>query len=165
MRPASSRSSRSWLAVVWSTVDTRRYRTARFMAQPPSDGWSNAIELELLGNAQFCWCRTQQFRWGFLIRPEIRGAGGNELLDHLVGGGEHRRRHIDAERLRGLEIDCQLVLGGGLHRKVGRPFALEDAIDVGGRAPHDVQGVGSIADERPLGDELPEAEARRQAMA
>jgi hypothetical protein len=26
-------------------------------------------------------------------------------LDHLVGEGEHRRRHGEAERLRGLEVD------------------------------------------------------------
>jgi hypothetical protein len=27
------------------------------------------------------------------------------LFDHLVGAGEHRRRHIDAERFRGLEVN------------------------------------------------------------
>ncbi len=38
------------------------------------------------------------------------------LLDHFVGAGEHRRRNSKAERLCGLEIDDQLVLGRGLHR-------------------------------------------------
>ena len=33
------------------------------------------------------------------------------LFDHLVGGGEQRRRHCEAERLRGLEIDRQLEFG------------------------------------------------------
>jgi hypothetical protein len=33
-RSATARNSRSWLAVVWSTVDTRRYITARFMGSP-----------------------------------------------------------------------------------------------------------------------------------
>ena len=32
------------------------------------------------------------------------------LFDHLVGAGEQRGRHLDAERLRGLEIDHQLEL-------------------------------------------------------
>jgi hypothetical protein len=27
-------------------------------------------------------------------------------LDHLVGAGEKRGRHFEAERLRGLEVDC-----------------------------------------------------------
>jgi len=34
--------------------------------------------------------------------------------------GEQRRRHFDAERLSGLEIDHQLVLGWLLDRKIAR---------------------------------------------
>jgi hypothetical protein len=36
-------------------------------------------------------------------------------LDHFVGVGEHGRRHGEAQRLRGLEIDRQFVLGRRLH--------------------------------------------------
>ena len=49
--------------------------------------------------------------------------------------GRARRRHVEAERLGGLEVDHQLVLGRRLHRQVGRLLALEDAIDVAGRVP------------------------------
>ena len=37
---------------------------------------------------------------------------------------------VEAERLRGLEVDHQLVLGRLLHRQIGRLLALEDAIDI-----------------------------------
>src|SRR5262249_21606761 len=55
-------------------------------------------------------------------------------LDHLVSAGEQRRRHVKAKRLRGVEVDHQLVLGRRLHRKVGRLLALKDTIDIAGRA-------------------------------
>src|SRR5262245_29694816 len=52
------------------------------------------------------------------------------LLDDLVGRGKQRLRNGQADRLRGLEIDNQLILGRRLHRHVGWLLALEDAIDV-----------------------------------
>jgi non-heme chloroperoxidase len=36
---------------------------------------------------------------------------------------EQLRRHVEAERLRGLEVDDQFVLGGGLHRQRRRRTA------------------------------------------
>ena len=38
------------------------------------------------------------------------------LFDHLVGTGEHGRWHVKAERLGGLQVDCQNVCGWRLHR-------------------------------------------------
>ena len=55
-------------------------------------------------------------------------------LDHLVGAGEQRRRHIKAERSRGLKIDDEFELGGLHDRQVGRLGAFEDltGIDASG---------------------------------
>src|SRR6516164_11643000 len=47
------------------------------------------------------------------------------LFDDLVGEREELGRKLDAERLRGLEIDHQLELGRLLHRQLGRLGALE----------------------------------------
>jgi hypothetical protein len=57
------------------------------------------------------------------------------LFDHCVCASEQRGRHGEAERLRGFEVDDGFVLGRHLHRQVGRLLALEDAVDVAGRAP------------------------------
>ena len=57
------------------------------------------------------------------------------------------RRNVEAERLGGLEVDDQLVLGRRLHRQVGRLLALEDAVDVAG-------GASILVDQvRPVGDQ------------
>jgi hypothetical protein len=49
----------------------------------------------------------------------VRSTHGNSF-DYLVGAGEQGRRHLEAERLRGGQIDNQLELGRLLDRKVGR---------------------------------------------
>src|SRR5437763_16636893 len=52
------------------------------------------------------------------------------LFDHLVGAGEQRRRHGEAERLRGFQIDSKLELRRLLNRKIGRVRSPKDAIDI-----------------------------------
>src|SRR5215470_16161852 len=47
------------------------------------------------------------------------------LFDHLVGARSQHRRHVEAERLRSLEVDNELVLCGRLNRQVGGLLAPE----------------------------------------
>jgi hypothetical protein len=50
------------------------------------------------------------------------------LFDHLVGDLLEMHRHIEAQRLGGLEVDGKLILRRRLHRHVGWLLALEDAV-------------------------------------
>src|SRR6476620_1881372 len=75
------------------------------------------------------------------------------LFDHIVGASEHRGWHRNAKRFSRLEIDYQLVLSRRLHRQVGWLLALEDGIDIFGRAPERIQqinpmGHSAVRDER-----------------
>ena len=54
-------------------------------------------------------------------------------------------RHGEAERLRGLEIDHQFILGGSLHRHVSRLLAFQDAANIIGRKPILFGGIRAIA--------------------
>jgi hypothetical protein len=46
------------------------------------------------------------------------------LFDNLVGAGEQWRRHVNPERLGGLEIYYQLKPRGPLNWQIGRSLAL-----------------------------------------
>jgi hypothetical protein len=58
-----------------------------------------------------------------------------------------RGRDSDSERLRGLEINHQLELGGLLDRKVGRFLALEDSLSVGSSPTIQVNVIRAIRDQ------------------
>jgi len=58
----------------------------------------------------------------------VRSAHGNSF-DHLVGARQNRRWQVETERLRGFEIDHELIFVRRLDRQFGWLFALENAVD------------------------------------
>src|SRR5262245_9300247 len=86
-------------------------------------------------------------------------------LYNLVGAGEQRWRQRKAECLCRLEVDHQLELGWRLHREVGRLFALEDAVDVGGGTPVGVGSVRAVRDQSAIGNENAKRIDGRQPVA
>ena len=56
------------------------------------------------------------------------------LFDHLVSAGEQCGWNGETKSLCRRQIDCQVEFVWRLNRQIGWPLALEDAVDVAGRA-------------------------------
>ena len=71
-------------------------------------------------------------------------------FDHLVGGGEEGWRDSDVESFGGLQVDHFIELDRHLDRQITRLGALEDAIDIIGRAAIQIVGGDTIG-HQPVG--------------
>src|SRR5205085_11285912 len=85
------------------------------------------------------------------------------LFDHLVGAAEQCHWHIEAECLRSLEIDEQLILCRRLHRQLAGSSAFEDAVDVVCRRTKLLRVIGAIGDQAAEVCEFPLVINRRKA--
>src|SRR5205807_9363000 len=69
------------------------------------------------------------------------------LFDHLIGAREERSRHVDAERLGGLEVDHEPEVGGLLDRQVTDFGTFENPIDITRSSSKHVNFVRSIGNQ------------------
>ena len=69
------------------------------------------------------------------------------LFNHLVGQLLQIQGHIEAERLRGLEVYHLLEFGGRLNRQLTWFLALEHAVDIRRRTPVLVGNIGAVRDQ------------------
>jgi len=88
----------------------------------------------------------------FVPKADSCTAAIQTLLDHLIGTGEERLGHVEAERFGGLQVDDKLVLCWLLHRKVRWFFTPKDAIGIDRGAAALISAVGSVADQTTVGD-------------
>jgi hypothetical protein len=73
-------------------------------------------------------------------------------FDHLIAAGEQRRRHAEAERLRGLQVDSQFEFCRLLDRDVARLRPAQNLVDKFGGASvqvHEVWSIGPPASTNP----------------
>src|SRR5207248_10740734 len=99
------------------------------------------------------WCTRDLILSAFVLRCQLLQGNHAASFDHLVGTGEQRRWHNEAECFCRFEIDGQLVLSRRLNRHIGWLLALEDAIDISGRAPVLVDQVGAVGKQATIRDE------------
>src|SRR5215471_3333643 len=86
-------------------------------------------------------------------------------LDHLVGAGEDRWRHRQAERLCGFQVDDKLECGRLLDRQIGRLGSLEDLSGVNADQAKGGCEARSVADQAAGSSELAPRIYRRNCMA
>ena len=78
-------------------------------------------------NADMPGCRLGANR---VTTASQRIAAKRSLFDHIVGEGEQRWRHGEAERLRGKEVDSEIELGRLFDREVGRFRSAQNFVDL-----------------------------------
>src|SRR5574342_594443 len=104
-------------------------------------------------------------RCGRMLRAaRARRQAAAPLFDHLVRALQQRLRDFQTERLRGLEVDDQLELGGLLDWQLARLRAPEDLVHIDGAAPVEIVPIRGIAHQAASLHVIPRLERRGQPV-
>src|SRR6476620_3178975 len=60
------------------------------------------------------------------------------------------QRHVEAERLRGLQVNDELDFARLLNGQIARVGALQNLVNVEGRAPQTIRNIDAVAHERSI---------------
>lgn len=155
----------------WITLPRRlsvRPRTGNFVPLPPQSGNEGAAEIgshstgtRLVGCLGSEAGLSRDCREGHL-RATSRQA--RQLFDYLVRACDQCRWQVEPQRLGGLEVDHQLVLGRCLYWHVGGFLALQDAINITRCAPGRLNRVRAIRDQAPSQGVIAKGVDSRQSM-
>src|SRR5215475_11894042 len=89
-------------------------------------------------------CKSPCLLWA---KSGLMQRSKRSLFDHLFGARDQRRRHDEAGRLGGFEVDHKLAFARRLDWQVSRLSA--HAINVARRAPELVNPIGTVRDQSP----------------
>jgi hypothetical protein len=86
------------------------------------------LYLKLIGSPEKCTSQADI--------SSIPSSVRSNLLDHLVGEGDERRRHREAEHFCSPQVDDEIELDRCLHGEIDHLLTLKEAIDIGSCSTH-----------------------------
>src|SRR5690242_16620060 len=154
LRSASPAPQRYSICTSWPTFNPNscnRCRNAASRARASGSSAASDIATPISGRRGGCCARSGSGQ--IVIAPAALWWNRAGPLDHLVGDLLPMHRHGEAQCLRGLEIDDELIFRRRLHRHVGWFLTFQDAIDVAGSAPVQIDPIRAIGEQAAIGDE------------